>query len=64
MSYSQLVWLFLIAITLRFENVIPGLISADQYAQFEGIVLMVYLRGVTSWIIQCYTSYLELIGNH
>ena len=38
--------------------------STDQYAQIEGIVLMVYWRGVTSWIIQSYTSYLDLIGNH
>ena len=38
--------ILMIAIPLRFENVIPGLISADQYVQIEGRVLMLYLRGV------------------
>ena len=47
----------MIAITLRVENVIPGLTSAAQYAQNEGIFLMPYLGGETSWIIQNYASY-------
>ena len=54
----------MIAITLRFENVISPLISADQCAQNEGMILMLYLRGVPSWIIQSYASYLDLIGKH
>ena len=37
-SWSELVWLLMIAITLRFENVIQVLIVTDIYAQIEGII--------------------------
>ena len=43
LSKSQLVWILMIAITLRIENVILDLISADQCTQNEVIFLMPYV---------------------
>ena len=42
LSYSQLVWILMIDITLQFENVIPDLIGADQCTQNEVIFSMPY----------------------
>ena len=39
-SWSQLVWILMIAITLWFEKVFPDLISVDQCTENEGIFLM------------------------